>query len=270
VSARSLRLPLLLGSALLFAGPTPDSALAKTGRARVAAVLYTGQGGPLLGCNPGDHACAVEALVRRAANEGAQLVVTPEYALGQGDPEPDPRVGHARPDPLKAPLQLRFSRMADELDLYLVIDLETQRAGKVYNTQLAFDPKGALVAKHHKFELFEGERGLMTPGIDAAAFDTPFGRVGLLICADIYGPPARHERLAADGVDIVAFSSAWTVGRATQWQAAFARDFRVVLVGANGSAGKGRGGGIFDPSGDPLAISQTPVPQVLVADLPAR
>jgi hypothetical protein len=39
---------------------------------------------------------------------------------------------------------------------------------------------------------------------------------------------------------------------APRWQAAFARDWGVHFVGANGSFGVGTGGGIFDPHGRAL------------------
>lgn len=222
---------------------------------KVAALNYRGVSAKELGC-PGDDACALEVLVRKVAARGAALVVAPEYGLIQFDPEPDPKVGSKPSDAKAAPAQVRFAKLADELDLYLVINLQTFVEKKVYNTQVAFDPTGHVVARHHKFELFEGEREVLTAGDQVSAFDTPFGRVGLLICADMYGDPDLHHRLTQElDVDIVAISSQWTVPVAPRWLAAFAHDWGVYVVGANSSVGAGGGGAVVDPSGKIVARS---------------
>ncbi|MEM9692697.1 MAG: carbon-nitrogen hydrolase family protein [Myxococcota bacterium] len=213
------------------------------------------------GCGRGDDNCAVEALVRRAAAGSAALVVVPEYALEQRAPEPFVGLG-SRPT---TPLLGRFRRLADELDIFLVINLETTLDQRNYNTQVAFDPEGTVVATHRKFELYGEERETLVPGDDVAAFDTPFGRVGLLICADIYGDPGLHEKLVDDlNVSIVAFSAMWTVPHARRWQAAFAHDWGVTLVAANATGEGGRGGGVFSPTGQQIS----PDGRIAFAQLP--
>lgn len=236
----------------------------------IAAVLYTGSGqAPVERACRGDSACAIDSLVRMAAKQGAKLIVTPEYGFDQVEAEPDPALGTVVRSSSRAPLLTRFGALANELDVYLVIDLQTQAGGRRYNTQVAFDPKGVIVAKHHKFELFGAEKERLTAGTDVSAFETPFGTVGLLICADIYGPPRLHERLVSElGVDVIAMSSMWTVPTATRWQAAFAHDWEVFVVAANRSAGDARGGGVFDPHGRALASSEAAQSEVVLAPIP--
>ncbi len=216
-------------------------------------------------CGREDGNCAVEVLIRRAAERGATLVVAPEYGLDQVRPEPAPAVGE-RPDPDASPVGYRFASVADELDVYLVLALATTERWRQHNSQLAFDPEGRVVGKHHKIELYGGERHELSPGAGVMAFDTPFGRVGLLICADIYGEPSWHEALVeTKGAQILALSSMWTVRRATRWQAAFARDWGLTVVAANSIGGDGRGGGIFGPEGEVLSIHEAPEPGVSLA-----
>lgn len=221
-------------------------------------------------CGREDDNCAVEALIRRAVARGADLVVTPEYGLDQDRVEPAPALGE-RPDPDASPVGFRFASVADELDVYLVVALATTERWRRHNSQLAFDPDGRLVGKHHKIELYGGERHELSPGAAVMSFDTPFGRVGLLICADIYGEPRWHESLVEGrGAQILALSSMWTVRRATQWQAAFARDWGLNVVAANTIFGDGRGGGIFGPRGEPLAVHDVPEPGITLARVPVR
>jgi len=54
---------------------------------------------------------------------------------------------------------------------------------------------------------------MIAPGDGFAAFDTPLGRLGMLICYDKFFPEAARA-LAVDGAEIVASLSAWPVCRA--------------------------------------------------------
>lgn len=67
----------------------------------------------------------------------------------------------------------------------------------MYNTCVAFDPEGEIVALHRKIHLFDidvpgritfKESDTLTGGDRLALFDTPYGRVGLGICYDIRFP----------------------------------------------------------------------------------
>jgi predicted amidohydrolase len=237
----------------------------------LAAIHYTDSGARAIdpSCEDADSNCATEALVRRAHAAGARLVVTAEYALRQTRAEPVPTRGSPVTDADHSPLQARFSQLAAELSLYLVINLRTLRGAVRHNSQVAFGPDGSVVGVHHKFELYGGENEVLEAGEDVSVFDTPFGRVGLLICADLYGDPTLHDRLTRVlGADVVAVSSMWTVAGATRWQAAFARDWGTIVVAANSSAGAGRGSGIFDARGRALAETAMGSPSVLLAELP--
>lgn len=207
--------------------------------------------------------CAIKKLVAQAQASGAQLIVTPEYGLGQSYLEPDPTVGEnpavdTAADP-KAFITI-FSQQARHLQIYLVIDLQTyseQDSKLKYNTQVAFGPDGAVVGKHHKFELFDSERKSLTPGDDVGVFDTPFGKVGLLICADMYGDLRMHDELTGRlGARIVAVSSLWTAGAGHQWPRNYARNWGVYVASSNTTSGAGQGGGVFAPDGAVLKLDK--------------
>lgn len=221
----------------------------------VAAIALTSAAPRALVPECRDDTCVVDRLIREAAAHGAKLIVSPEYALAQGRAEPCPELGDApaRDAPPNS-LLARFARVADEVDAYVVINLETREdRGARYNTAVAFDPDGLVVGRHHKFELYGGEREELTAGREVSTFTTPYGRVGLLTCADIYGRPLLHDELT-HGLDarIVAWSALWTVAGARRWQSTFARDWKVFLVAANGAGGEGEGAGVYGPTGESL------------------
>jgi predicted amidohydrolase len=52
-----------------------------------------------------------------------------------------------------------------------------------YNTAALISPEGRLLGKYHK-QYLEHEMARNRPGNSSPVFETPFGRVGVLICAD--------------------------------------------------------------------------------------
>jgi nitrilase len=73
----------------------------------------------------------------------------------------------------------------------------------LYNTQLYLGPDGSLLGKHRKLVPTGGERLVwgMGDGSTLEVFDTPFGRLGGLICWENYMPLARYA-LYAKGIDV--------------------------------------------------------------------
>jgi nitrilase len=93
--------------------------------------------------------------------------------------------------------------VARENAIFLAIPVNERDGGTVYNTILYFGPDGALLAKHRKLVATGGERLAWGSGDGStmSVFDTPFGRVGGLICWENYMPLARAA-MYEQGVDI--------------------------------------------------------------------
>ena len=86
-----------------------------------------------------------------------------------------------------------LAQIASDSQLYLAIPVNERDGGTVYNTILYFGPDGAFIGKHRKLVATGGERLAwgMGDGSTLTTFDTPFGRVGGLICWENYMPLAR-------------------------------------------------------------------------------
>ena len=239
----------------------------------VAAIQYgTDDHKHVAACN--DDACALRHYIDNAADQGAKLVVTSEYALAKASPEPTPEVGeNPGSDASATSLIAAFSRLAATRGIYLVIDLITYKGVDpsihYFNTQVAFDPTGKVVALHRKFNLYENEKAQLTPGDDVSTFDTPAGKVGLLICADIYGDATLIKKLTKElGARIIALSSDWVKAGVDSAFFLFAKGYAVYLVAANTTKAPGFGGGVYDDQGRVLVEKLEAKPSILVATIP--
>jgi predicted amidohydrolase len=145
----------------------------------------------------------IAAVVERARSRGAELVVLPECALGGyltgGD-------GLAIDGP-------EIERLAAIAGDTVVCCGFTERApgGGVYSSAVCVTGDGVL-GHHRKVHRPPRARGAFEPGASFRSFDTPAGRVGMLICYDKVFPEAARA-LALDGAEIVASLSAWPVCR---------------------------------------------------------
>jgi predicted amidohydrolase len=156
----------------------------------------------------------IEVLLDGARARGAGLVVLPECALGGYLREPDAD-GHGldlppalAPD---GPEIARLARLAGDL-VVCAGYTEASQAG-LHSSAVCVSGDGVL-GHQRKVHLPPAERFAYTPGDGYAAFDTPAGRIGMLICYDKLFPEAARA-LALDGADIVCSLAAWPVDRLT-------------------------------------------------------
>lgn len=242
--------------------------------------------------------CALTNLIEQAATNGAKIIVTPEYAFGQKTAEQSPEQGDKIIDDTRWPkgkIIQTAAELAVKHSVTVVINVITQQGtgatAKIYNTQLAIGAEGKVLARHYKFHLFGNEVTQLTAGdsVKTNFFDTPIGKVGLLICADIQcivfgsGPdcPARNLKLlqeyTAQGAVATFFSAYWTVGPtnagSSAWwplnvQKKYSVDAKQWVIAANTSSGPGQGGGIFKPGGEKVIASETGKPAIIYAELP--
>lgn len=136
-----------------------------------------------------------EPLIREAAAKGAQVVITTEcfldgYAIADKTiPIDDYRaLGEPIPD---GPYFRKLAGLARELRIHLVAGMVEALGDARYNTAVFIGPDGGLIGKYHK-QFLEHESVRNTAGESTPTFETPWGRAGLLICAD-----RRKPELAA-------------------------------------------------------------------------
>lgn len=155
----------------------------------------------------------VERLADDARHRGAALLVLPESALGGYLKE-----ATAEGEPLDLPPALapdgpeiaRLARIAGDLAIVAGYT-EAGPGGELYSSAVCVTGDGVL-GHQRKVHLPPAERFAYTPGDGFAAFDTPVGRMGLLVCYDKLFPEAARA-LALDGAEVICSIAAWCVDR---------------------------------------------------------
>lgn len=160
------------------------------------------------------------AWMEHAAQEGADLVVFPEQIL-QGY-LPDTlnwngdavawQMAQAEVVP-QGESVLALQRQATQLGVHVVFGMterHPERAEVLFNSAVLLGPQG-LVGVYRKVHQPGDEKHVYYPGSDFPVFNTPLGRIGMLICYDKVFPESTRE-LALKGADIMIMPTAWGYG----------------------------------------------------------
>lgn len=119
---------------------------------------------------------------------------------------------------------------------------------------MVFDAKGSLIAKYHKYNLFN-EGHFDKPYEEIVTFDTPIGQFGVATCFDLLFRKPVIDLIQKHNVTNLVLPMAWMRGfpylTAVGIGDAFARAYGINLVTANLHIPKYKfgGSGIFGPSG---------------------
>ncbi|KAK5169651.1 uncharacterized protein LTR77_005628 [Saxophila tyrrhenica] len=153
--------------------------------------------------------------IRAAALQGSKLAVLPEYHLLNWVPH-DPKFkeacGHWRTY-LK-----KYQDLAKECNINIVpgtiVELHDEGTDneRLLNVAYFIDNTGEIIGKYVKKNLWADieRRHLTSSSMDPhPVFDTPLGRVGLLICWDLAFPEAFRE-MVCQGAQIIIVPTFWT------------------------------------------------------------
>lgn len=149
---------------------------------------------------PMQNCQAFAPLIAEAAGRGADLVVLPELLSCKGVTHDYASVA----EPIPGPSTEYFGKLAKQHDLYIVAGLCERDGPLVYNVAVLSGPDGKVAGKYRKVTLprEEIERGI-SPGDEYPVFDTRFGKLGMMVCYDVFFPEVARE-LAFNGAEIIA------------------------------------------------------------------
>jgi NAD+ synthase (glutamine-hydrolysing) len=148
------------------------------------------------------------ALARQAWKNGAELLIFPELSL-TGYVLQDIAATVARHPSEDDPVFRQLLHTSKDLDL--VVGFVDQDPRYRFYIAAAYLSAGRVVHVHHKvylptYGIFD-EKRYFAAGNSFRAFDTRFGRAGLLICEDFWHASSPYT-LWMDGADLLLFTSA--------------------------------------------------------------
>jgi len=147
--------------------------------------------------------------IAQAAAAGAQVVLLPEaMTLGWTH-----RAARTEADAIPDGISCRtLAETAIRNGVYVCSGLIERNGTSIFNAAVFLSPSGQLLAHHRKLNELDLAHDLYALGDRLQVALTPFGRIGLMICADGFAEGQVLTRaLGYMGADLILSPSAWAV-----------------------------------------------------------
>jgi predicted amidohydrolase len=224
---------------------------------------------------PDDNRTKLLTENEKAARTGARIIVNPELCVSGYGFDSRTDIGPLV-ETVDGPTVQAMADVARDYGVYIALGMAERdpRTGLFYNTALLIDPRGRISAKHRKTKA-ESKWACPGPVRQNDLCDTPWGRVGLLICSESYFS-LLPRTMALRGVNLLLLPAAWPAGHIDVrrlWRAR-AIENGFFMAGVN-RCGQDRimdcghaYSCVFDPEGATVVSGTAASTQVLTADLP--
>ena len=138
------------------------------------------------------------ALAERAARQGAQIICTQELFRSQYFCQSEDHKNFKLAEKIPGPSTAAFQKLARKHRAVVIASLFEKRAAGVYhNTAAVIDADGSLLGIYRKMHIPDDplyyEKFYFTPGdLGFKAWETRYGKIGVLICWDQWYPEAAR------------------------------------------------------------------------------
>ncbi len=168
------------------------------------------------------HACSADpaanlrttlAAAERAAKDGAQIICTQELFRSQYFCQSEDHANFQLAEPIPGPSTAALQKLARKHQVVVIASLFEKRASGLYhNTAVIIDADGSLLGSYRKMHIPDDplfyEKFYFTPGdLGFRAWQTRYGKIGVLICWDQWYPEAARLT-AMQGAEILFYPTA--------------------------------------------------------------
>ena len=151
-------------------------------------------------CSPSPAANLEKTLAaaRRAAKDGAQIICKQELFRSQYFCQSEDQKYFQLAEPIPGPTTAAFQKLAKANQVVVIVSLfEHRAAGLYHNTAAIIDADGSLLGIYRKMHIPDDplyyEKFYFTPGdLGFRAWQTRYGKIGVLICWDQWFPEAAR------------------------------------------------------------------------------
>jgi N-carbamoylputrescine amidase len=153
------------------------------------------------------------ALAAHAAQSGAQIICTQELFRSQYFCQSEDHKNFKLAESIPGPATDAFGKLAKKHNVVVIASLFEKRAAGVYhNTAAIIDADGSLLGRYRKMHIPDDplyyEKFYFTPGdLGFKAWQTRYGKIGVLICWDQWYPEAARLT-ALQGAQILFYPTA--------------------------------------------------------------
>lgn len=152
-----------------------------------------------------------------------------------------------------------LSKVAKENEIYVIVgyaEADEEIPGRMFNSAILISDEGEVIGNMRKVNAWGQEKLKFREGNDFPVYDTPIGKIGLMICYDVEMPePARI--LALKGAEIVFVPVVWSDPAEDRWHIFVPANalFNVYFMAGSNTCGHNTCGAsmIVHPSGKILA-----------------
>ena len=163
--------------------------------------------------DPGANLARALAAAEGAARQGAQIICTQELFRSQYFCQSEDYHNFALAEPIPGPSTAAFARLAKEHQVVVIASLfEKRTSGLYHNTAAVIDADGSLLGIYRKMHIPDDplfyEKFYFAPGdLGFRAWQTRYGKIGVLICWDQWYPEAARLT-ALQGAEILFYPTA--------------------------------------------------------------
>jgi N-carbamoylputrescine amidase len=163
--------------------------------------------------DPEENLAKAIAGIEQAAQLGAQIVCLQELFRSQYFCQTEDHANFALAEAIPGPSTRRLGEVAKQHGVVIVASLfEKRTEGLYHNTAAIIDADGSYLGKYRKMHIPDDpqyyEKFYFTPGdLGFRAWDTRFGRIGVLVCWDQWYPEAARLT-AMHGAQILFYPTA--------------------------------------------------------------
>jgi N-carbamoylputrescine amidase len=178
------------------------------------------------GLDPNENLAKAEWKIREAAGRGAQIVCLQELFRSQYFCREENADLFALAEPIPGPSTEALGRLSRELRVVIIASLfERRAAGLYHNTAAVIGSGGEIEGLYRKMHIPDDplyfEKFYFTPGdLGFRNFETPFGRIGVLVCWDQWYPEgARISALSGANILLYPTAIGWHPSEKAQYGA---------------------------------------------------
>lgn len=155
--------------------------------------------------------------IQEAKRQGGEIVLLPELWLTGVDM----KNASSYADQVEGEYLPLITEAAKANDITVIGSIPRKQEGKVYNASLTILNTGEIVGQYNKIHLVSlsefSEDVYLERGSYLETVETPYGKIGSIICYDIRFPELARA-LALDGVKILFVPAAWPSPREEHWR----------------------------------------------------